>query len=77
MCIRDRHSFDLRLPPACVPHNQDGEVAGFELLPVADALARASGVGMTVDASLVLLDFALRHHLIEAPTGAAAVFTPA
>jgi 8-oxo-dGTP pyrophosphatase MutT (NUDIX family) len=70
------HSFDLRLPPACVPHNQDGEVAGFELLPVPDALARASGEGMTVDAALVLLDFALRHHLIEAPAGAAAVFTP-
>lgn len=71
------HSFDLRLPPACVPHNQDGEVAGFELLPVPDALARASGEGMTVDAALVLLDFALRHGLIEAPAGAAAVFTPA
>ena len=71
------HSFDLRLPPACVPHNQDGEVAGFELLPVPDALARASGEGMTVDAALVLLDFALRHGLIEAPAGAKAVFTPA
>ncbi len=32
---------------------------------------------MTVDAALVLLDFALRHGLIEAPAGAAAVFTPA
>ena len=58
-------------------YKRQGEVAGFELLPVPDALARASGEGMTVDAALVLLDFALRHGLIEAPAGAAAVFTPA
>lgn len=58
-------SFDLALEPDEVPHNQDGEVAGFELLPVADALALAAGDTMTVDASLVTLDFALRHGLLE------------
>ncbi len=71
------YSFDLPLPAGHVPHNQDGEVAGFELLTVADALACAAGDSMTVDAALVTLDFALRHGLIETPAGAEALFSPA
>jgi 8-oxo-dGTP pyrophosphatase MutT (NUDIX family) len=58
------YSHDLCLPPGLVPHNVDGEVAGFELLPVREALARAAGPAMTVDAALVTLDFALRHGLV-------------
>lgn len=58
-------SFDLALAPDEVPHNHDGEVAGFELLPVAQALLLAAGDTMTVDAALVTLDFALRHALFE------------
>ncbi|MFY9514170.1 MAG: DUF4743 domain-containing protein [Rubrivivax sp.] len=58
-------SYDLLLPPGLQPQNQDGEVAGFQLMPVADALALASGDGMTVDAALVTLDFALRHGLLH------------
>jgi 8-oxo-dGTP pyrophosphatase MutT (NUDIX family) len=69
------YSFDLPLPADRVPHNQDGEVAGFTLLPVADALAFAAGEGMTVDAALVTLDFALRHGLTEAPAGTDALFS--
>ena len=56
--------YDLRLPPALRPQNQDGEVAGFQCLPVAEALALAAGTRMTVDAALVTLDFALRHGLL-------------
>jgi 8-oxo-dGTP pyrophosphatase MutT (NUDIX family) len=59
------HVFDIPLPPSWAPHNQDGEVAGVQLLPVAQALALARGNAMTVDAALVTLDFALRHHLLE------------
>ena len=59
------HSFDLCLPEGLVPANQDGEVAGFELLPLDAALAIAAGDTMTVDASLVTLDFALRHTLLS------------
>jgi 8-oxo-dGTP pyrophosphatase MutT (NUDIX family) len=59
------HSFDLRLETHEAPNNQDGEVAGFELLPVARALALAAADAMTVDASLVTLDFALRHRLFS------------
>jgi 8-oxo-dGTP pyrophosphatase MutT (NUDIX family) len=61
------HVYDLPMPAGLQPGNQDGEVAGFQCLPVADALALAAGDTMTVDAALVTLDFALRHALIPAP----------
>jgi 8-oxo-dGTP pyrophosphatase MutT (NUDIX family) len=56
--------WDLELPAATLPANQDGEVAGFRLLPLADALQVATGGAMTVDASLVTLDFVLRRALL-------------
>jgi 8-oxo-dGTP pyrophosphatase MutT (NUDIX family) len=55
------YTFDLELPAGLVPVNQDGEVAGFTLLPLADALKLASGPAMTVDAALVTIDFLHRH----------------
>ena len=72
--LEDLHSFDLRLPAGLTPQNQDGEVARFELLPVAQALALAAGHTMTVDAALVTLDFGLRHGLLAEPPGCAALF---
>jgi len=59
--------FDLALPPALQPVNQDGEVHSVALMPVAEALARAAAGEMTVDAALVTLDFALRHRLLPEP----------
>jgi 8-oxo-dGTP pyrophosphatase MutT (NUDIX family) len=56
--------YDLELSAGVTPVNQDGEVAAFDRLPVADALALAAGSTMTVDAALVTLDFALRHQLL-------------
>lgn len=67
------HAFDVELPPGLVPRNQDGEVAGFTLMPVADALALAAGTRMTVDAALVTIDFALRHDLLEDADAAARI----
>ncbi len=58
------HSFDLELPTGLTPVNQDGEVAGFTLLPLAEALQLASGRAMTVDAALVTIDFLHRHGFI-------------
>jgi 8-oxo-dGTP pyrophosphatase MutT (NUDIX family) len=73
--LEDVHGFDLELPAGLAPSNQDGEVAGFRLMAVADALALAAGDTMTVDAALVTLDFALRHGLLErAPEAAEALF---
>lgn len=60
------HAFDLELPEGQVPQNQDGEVQGFRLLPVHEALGLALGEAMTVDAALVTLDFADRHGLLPA-----------
>ncbi len=58
--------FDLPMPPGLQPHNQDGEVAGFDCLPLHQALQLAAGDTMTVDAALVTLDFALRRALLPA-----------
>jgi 8-oxo-dGTP pyrophosphatase MutT (NUDIX family) len=59
------YSWDLMLDPAERPINQDGEVAGFDLLPVAQAAALAGGDTMTVDAALVTIDFLLRHQVLD------------
>ena len=66
--LEDLYTFDIRMPAHLQPVNQDGEVAGFECLPVQQALEAAAGAGMTVDAALVTLDFALRHRLLEPAT---------
>lgn len=58
------HAFDLHLPEDATPKNQDGEVAELHRLPVAAAIERAAAGEMTVDATLVTLDFALRHRLM-------------
>ncbi len=71
--LEDLYSHDLELPAGVVPRNQDGEVAGFDCLPVPEALALAASAAMTVDASLVTLDFALRHRLCAEPPGALAL----
>jgi 8-oxo-dGTP pyrophosphatase MutT (NUDIX family) len=65
------YAFDLELPAGWQPYNQDGEVQGFTLLPLPEALALARGETMTVDAALVTLDFADRHGLLPAADAAA------
>jgi 8-oxo-dGTP pyrophosphatase MutT (NUDIX family) len=64
--LEDLHCFDLPLPPGLVPVNQDGEVAGFECLPIEQALALAGSGDMTVDASRVTWHFAARHGFARA-----------
>lgn len=69
-------SFDVELPPGIEPRNQDGEVTGFTLMPVAQAAELARGEQMTVDAAVVTIDFLLRHRLLdddEAARGLAAL----
>jgi 8-oxo-dGTP pyrophosphatase MutT (NUDIX family) len=73
--LEDLHAYDLALPPGLQPQNQDGEVAGFHLLPVDEALALAAGESargcMTLDAALVTLAFGHRHGLLPAVEHAA------
>ncbi|MDE2454886.1 MAG: DUF4743 domain-containing protein [Burkholderiales bacterium] len=59
------HAYELELPPGLQPRNQDGEVDSFHLLAPTAALEIAAGPGMTVDAALVTIDFALRHRLVQ------------
>ena len=59
------HCFDLQLAKGLMPRNQDGEVSGFELLTMEQALAHAASALMTVDAALVTLEFGLRHGALD------------
>lgn len=64
------HCYDLELPADFVPRPADGEVAAFELWPVADAIAAVrDSDAFKFNVNLVLIDLFLRHGLIE---GAAA-----
>ncbi len=76
--LEDLSVYDLALPPGLQPVNQDGEVAEWHCLPVAEALALAATEAITVDAGLVTLDFALRHALLPAEVHGplAAALTP-
>ncbi len=57
---------DLWLPADFVPANQDGEAVGHRLCAPDDVLAVLAGDDMTGDASLVVVDFLLRHGHIRA-----------
>jgi 8-oxo-dGTP pyrophosphatase MutT (NUDIX family) len=58
-------NYDLELPADFVPGNTDGEVAGFELIPVSDLIhALRSAEDFMFDVALVKLDFLVRHGFI-------------
>ena len=68
------HVHDLVLPADVIPCNQDGEVSAFERIDVEDAIQLLERdrelVGsdpMTVDASLVTLDWLERHGFVYLP----------
>lgn len=58
---------DLELPPAFVPANQDGEAVEHRLVSLDEAAHTLTATGgadeMTLDASLVVLDYLIRHGL--------------
>ena len=66
--IRDDVMFvyDLEMPPDFVPTNRDGEIAGFELMPLDHILEH---IRMTTNfkfnVNLVILDFAVRHGILR------------
>ena len=62
--VEDLHVFDLEMHEDLQPCNQDGEVAELRRMSVADAAECAASGEMTVDASLVTLDFLLRRRLL-------------
>jgi 8-oxo-dGTP pyrophosphatase MutT (NUDIX family) len=66
------HCYDLLLPEDVIPHPVDGEVAGFELWPIAavlDTVRRTDAFKFNVN--LVLIDLFLRQGLVAAPEASA------
>jgi len=58
-------NYDLLLPPDFAPLNADGEVAGFELWPLARVKAvLAESDEFLFDVALSLIDFLVRHGVI-------------
>jgi isopentenyldiphosphate isomerase len=58
--------YDLRLPPGFVPENADGEIASFELWPIQKVIDRVAQTrDFKFNCNLVIIDFAVRHGLIE------------
>ena len=66
--IRDDVMFvyDLEVPANFQPRNDDGEIAGFELMPLSDILERIrTTMDFKFNVNLVILDFAVRHGLLR------------
>lgn len=59
------YCYDLELPEDFAPRCTDGEVAGFELMPMDEVLARVRDTtDFKANCNLVIIDFAVRHGLI-------------
>ncbi len=57
---------DLELPRNFLPYNEDGEVAEFRRVPIADVIEMLRGdIDITLDASLVILSFLVRRGYLE------------
>lgn len=59
--------YDLELPKDFAPKNNDGELVAFTLEEASKVIARArAGDDFKFNVNLVLIDFAIRHALIDA-----------
>ncbi|XP_068139992.1 uncharacterized protein [Drosophila tropicalis] len=58
--------FDLELPVDFVPHNADGEVQAFELLPAKECVERVFTPEFKTTSAPVVIDFLIRHGHITA-----------
>ena len=72
-CVEGQHGlkrdvmycYDLELPADFQPVNTDGEVAGFELQPIEEGMARVRDTNdFKINCNLVIIDFLIRHGLI-------------
>jgi len=53
--------YDLELPPTFEPRNTDGEVSGFELVPVARLVEVVTSGGYKTTSAPILADWLVRH----------------
>lgn len=61
-------AHDLELPRDFQPHNEDGEVAEFRRVPIAEVIAMLEGdADITLDASLVIRSFLARRGYLRLP----------
>ena len=59
-------AYDLELPREFQPHNEDGEVAGFRRVPMAEVVDMLhADADITLDASLVMVKFLVRHDFMR------------
>jgi 8-oxo-dGTP pyrophosphatase MutT (NUDIX family) len=66
--IRDDVMFvyDLEVPDDFTPVNHDGEISGFELMPLTEILERIRATSdFKFNVNLVILDFAVRHGVLR------------
>ncbi len=57
---------DLELPSGFQPHNEDGEVAEFRRVPIAEVVEMLRGdANMTLDSALVTLSFLMRRNYVS------------
>jgi hypothetical protein len=57
--------YDLEVPADFVPRNTDGELQGFELMPVAEVIRLVRDTDeFKFNVNLVIIDFLIRHGLI-------------
>ena len=62
------HCYDLNLPAGFVPRAVDGEVAGFELWPIARVMQTVRDTDdFKFNVNLVLIDLLMRQGLIDGP----------
>ncbi len=58
--------FDLKCPDDFIPHNQDGEVESFRLMPAQEVLRLLhTSNDFKFNVNLVLIDFFIRHGFIQ------------
>ncbi len=65
----EQFCYDLELPPDFAPRSTDGEVEAFELWPIARvASVVRESFAFKFNCNLVIIDFLIRHGLIDAET---------
>jgi len=58
--------YDLELPADFIPHNKDGEVQGFKLLPLKQVMDLIRSEEFKPVSALGMLDFLVRHGYVTA-----------
>jgi hypothetical protein len=61
--------FDLELPTSFVPKNNDGEVDGFELVPIDKVAEKISSYEFKTTSCSIAIDFLIRHGVVNAENG--------